>query len=68
MASVGCFFFMCFSSLSMMVCSAMLVLEFGLNAYCVRDKMLCLIRWFIIWSLMILSSILPMMGMSDMGR
>ena len=60
MASVGCFLFMCFSSLSIMVCSAMLVLEFGLKAYCVAAMILCWMQCIIIWVLMSLSNILPM--------
>jgi hypothetical protein len=43
------------------------VFEFGLNAYCVGERILCLMQCVMIWSLMILSSIFPMIGISDMG-
>jgi hypothetical protein len=41
MASVGCLVSMCFWSLSMIVWSAMDVVELGRNAYCVLDMRLC---------------------------
>ena len=68
MASVGCLFEICLWSLSRMVWSASDVFEFGLNAYCVEAMMLCLVQCVMIWLLMILSSIFPMIGSSDMGR
>ena len=68
MASVGCLFDTCWLSLSRMVWSASDVLEFGLNAYCVVAMMLCVMQCFMIWSLMILSSIFAMIGSSDIGR
>ena len=68
MASVGCLLEICWLSLSRMVCSASDVLEFGLNAYCVVAMRLCLVQWFMIWSLMILSRIFAMIGSSDIGR
>ena len=68
MASVGCLFEICWLSLSRMVWSASDVLEFGLNTYCVEEMMLCLMQCVMVWPLMILSSIFPMIGSSDIGR
>ncbi len=51
----------------MMDCSAIVVPEFGLNAYCVGEMMLLFVRCSIIWLLMIVSNIFAMMGRSDIG-
>ena len=44
MARVGCLRVLCLWRLLMMVWSARVVFEFGLNAYCVGDMMSCLTR------------------------
>ena len=49
-------------------CSARVVLEWGLKAYCVGEIRLCSSRCFISWSFMMVSSSLAMMGSRDMGR
>ena len=67
MASVGLRFDFCLWMLLMMVCSASVVLELGLKAYWVGEMMLCVVRWFMIWLLMMVSKILAMMGRSDIG-
>jgi hypothetical protein len=51
-----------------MVCSASEVLEFGLKAYCEAEMMLWVVQCVMIWSLMILSSIFPMIGSNEIGR
>ena len=43
-ASVGLYLFMCLCMLFNIVWRAVVVLEFGLKAYCVGDNMLCLRR------------------------
>ena len=45
-AIVGCRLDLCSCSLFMIVCSASVVLELGLKAYCVGEIMLCCRRWF----------------------
>jgi hypothetical protein len=52
----------------MIVCSASVVLELGLNAYCVGDMRLCSMRWSMSWLLIIVSSSFAMMGRREMGR
>ena len=52
----------------MIVWSAVVVLECGLNAYCVGEMMLLVVRWVIIWSLIIVSKSLAMIGSSEIGR
>lgn len=68
MASVGLCLCVCFCMLFMIVCNAVVVLEFGLNAYCVGDIMLCVVRCSISWSLISLSNIFAIIGSSDIGR
>ena len=67
MARVGCFCLMCVWSRSMMVWSARVVLEWGLNAYCVGEMMLCFVRCVMSWLLMRVSRSLAMMGRREMG-
>ena len=52
----------------MIVCSASVVFECGLKAYCVGEIMLCVSRCVISCLFMIVSSILPIMGSSEIGR
>ena len=52
----------------MMVWRASVVLELGLNAYCVWEMILCLVRWSINWLLMSVLRSLAMMGRREMGR
>jgi hypothetical protein len=68
MASVGLCLLMCLCMLFIIVCNAVVVLEFGLNAYCVGDIMLCFSRCVISWSLSSLSSIFAISGSSEIGR
>ena len=67
MASVGCPLDLYLWSLFIMVWSASVVLEFGLNAYCVLDMILYLMRCVIIWLFMSMSRILAMMGSREIG-
>ena len=50
-----------------MVWSARVVLELGLNAYCVGEMMLCFVRCVMSWLLMSVSRSLAMMGRREMG-
>jgi len=68
MARVGFLLRMFLWRLLMIVCSASVVLEWGLNAYCVGDRMLCFRRWCMSWSLMRVSSSFAMMGSREIGR
>ena len=52
----------------MIACSASVVLDFGLKAYCVEESMLWFRRCFISWLLMRVSNVFAMMGSSEMGR
>ena len=54
--------------LLMMVCSARVVLELGLKAYCVGEMMLWFVRWVMICLLRIVSKTLAMIGRSEIGR
>ncbi len=67
MARSGCLSDLCLWILLRMDCSAIVVPEFGLNAYCVGEMILLLVRCFIIWSLMIVSNIFAIMGRSEIG-
>lgn len=67
-ASVGFLASRCLCMLFMMVCSASVVLEFGLKAYCVGEMMSLFIRCVMICLLVMVSSILPMIGRSEIGR
>ena len=58
----------CLLILLMMVCSAIVVLELGLKAYCVGEMMLCFVMCFIIWLLMMVSKTLAMIGSKETGR
>ena len=49
-------------------CSASVVLDFGLKAYCVAESMLWSRRCFISWLFISVSNIFAMMGSRDMGR
>ena len=51
-----------------MVWRASVVLELGLNAYCVWEMILCSVRWSISWLLMSVSRSLAMLGRREMGR
>ena len=51
-----------------MVCSASVVLELGLNAYCVGEMMFCVVRCFMSWLLMSVSNSLARIGSREMGR
>ena len=44
-ANVGCLIVVSVCTLFRIVCRAVVVLEFGLNAYCVGDMMLCWVRF-----------------------
>ena len=55
-ASVGLCAFLFFVMLLMTVCSASEQFEWGRKAYCVGEMMLWVVRWCIIWSLMMVSS------------
>ena len=66
-ASVGFRFCICFRMLSVIVCRASVVLESDLKAYCVFDIILCLYRWVISCSFIIVSSAFAMIGSSDIG-
>ena len=52
----------------MITCSAAVVLEFGLNAHCVDDIMLCLVMCVMSCDFMIVSCIFAIIGNSDIGR
>ena len=67
-ASVGLCLCLCLCMMLVIVWSASVVLESGLNAYCVGDMRLCFMRWFMSWVLIIVSSSFAMMGSSEMGR
>ena len=62
MARVGCFCLMFLMMLSMMDCRANVVFEFGLNAYCVGEMMLFLVRCSMSCLLMRVSRSFTMMG------
>ena len=66
-ASVGLRKCICFRILSVTVCSASVVLESDLKAYCVFEMMSCLYRWFISWSFMMVSSVFAIIGSREMG-
>lgn len=66
-ASVGCLFCLCLWISSMIVCSASVVLELGLKAYCVGEMILCLVRCSMIWLLIRVSMSLAMMGRREIG-
>ena len=53
--------------LSIMVCSASVQFECGLNAYCVGEMMSCWIRWVMSCWLMMVSSSFAMIGRRDIG-
>ena len=67
MARVGCFCLMCVWSLSIMVWSARVVLELGLNAYCVGEMILCFVRCVMSWLLMSVSRSLAMIWRRELG-
>ena len=48
-------------------CTAFVVLEFGLNAYCVGEIRSCFSRYAISWLLMIVSKSLAIIGSSEIG-
>ncbi len=66
-ASVGLCLDVCLCMSFIIVCSAVVVLEFGLNAYCVGDSMLFCSRCFISWLFIIVSKILAIIGSSEIG-
>jgi hypothetical protein len=68
MARVGDLSRMLLKMLLIIVCSASVVLELGLNAYCVGEMMLCFVRWVMTCSFMMVSNIFAMMGSSEIGR
>ena len=67
-ARVACCLLACLWMLFVIVWRASVVLDFGLKAYCVVDRMLWLRRGCISWVLMSVSKIFAMMGSRDMGR
>ena len=68
MARVGCLFCLCLCILLSTACKAIVVFEFGLNAYCVGEMILCVVRCVISWLLMRVSRIFAIMGRSEIGR
>ena len=68
MASVGLCFDVCLCMLLITACTAfVVVLAFGLNAYCVGEIRSCFSRYAIIWLLMIVSKSLAIIGSSEIG-
>ena len=67
MASVGLCFDVCLCMLLIIACTAFVVLEFGLNAYCVGEIRSCFSRYVISWLLMIVSKSLAIIGSSEIG-
>ena len=67
-ASVGCLFVLYLRMWSRMDCSARVVFELGLKAYCVGDMILCFVRCSIICLLIRVSSSLAIIGSREMGR
>ena len=67
MASVGLCFDVCLRMLLITACTAFVVLEFGLNAYCVGEIRSCFSRYAISWLLMIVSKSLAIIGSSEIG-
>ena len=67
MASVGLCFDVCLCMLLITACTAFVVLEFGLNAYCVGEIRSCFSRYAISWLLMIVSKSLAIIGSSEIG-
>ena len=67
MASVGLCFDVCLWMLLITACTAVVVLEFGLNAYCVGEIRSCFSRYAISWLLMIVSKSLAIIGSSEIG-
>ena len=66
MASVGLCFDVCLWMLLITACTAVVVLEFGLNAYCGEIRS-CFSRYAISWLLMIVSKSLAITGISEIG-
>ena len=67
MASVGLCFDVCLCMLLITACTAFVVLEFGLNAYCVGEIRSCFSRYAISWLLMIVSKSLAIIGSCEIG-
>jgi hypothetical protein len=67
-ASVGCFFDFWRRIWSVIAVRVRVVSDCGLKAYWYGDKMLCWRRCIMSWLFMIVSNILAMMGMMEMGR
>lgn len=66
-ASVGLCFSVWVMTLSIIVCSASVQFECGLNAYCVGEMMSCLVRWFMSCWLIMVSSSFAIIGSRDIG-
>ena len=58
---------LCFIILSIIVCSASVVLECGLKAYWVGDIMLWSMRWLISWLFIRVSRSFAIIGNSEIG-
>ena len=67
MACVGLCFDVCLCMLLITACTAVVVLEFGLTAYCVGEIRSCFSRYAISWLLMIVSKSLAIIGSSEIG-